>query len=328
MGIGATLKHGHAVVKKQYDKLTPKQKAVLEKAAQAGAVKLGQYAKNKLADYVFKKPKATKLRGIVSSNFVSTDLHSGISEKHIKVVLNAKRPKKVGGMPITYYESFAGAVTSPGSGYQSCDSFMYGASVKQWTTSTSGNRFPILSVTRYFDLNPEQSTPATTLYGAANLVPLMDRLCLLSCTYYMDFSNFSNVQTTVDIYVLKSKKTHSLSPDTAWSNGLGSEANGLGTTNPVVSSGVATITGALSKYQPFMTPRSKVFSELWAIKKVHRILMAGGSTETVLFDVIHNQVGKVEFFANLPTGSMYVAGTVAFMIICKGSPLHVHPTDG
>ena len=188
MGIGATLKHGHAVAKKQYDKLTPKQKAVVEKAAKAGASKLGQYAKNKLQDYIFKKPKHGKLRGTVGPAFVPTDLHSGISEKHIKVVLNAKVPKKVGGMPITYYESFAGVVTSPGSGYQSCDTFMYGASVKQWTTSTVGNQFPILSVTRYFDLNPEQSLPATTLYGAANLAPLMDRLCLLSCTYFIDLS--------------------------------------------------------------------------------------------------------------------------------------------
>lgn len=308
----------------KYKSLTPQQKALIMSTAKyAGNKALEHMNKPRTDSKPHKHPQKPKTRVLAKSNLVATDIHSGITEKHMKVVFNGKRSKSVGGAPITYYESFAGISVAPGSGYQSCDSIIYGSTISQWQYNQPNNTVPTQSVTRYFDLNPVQSLPATTLYGVAKLTPMMDRLCLMYCTYYMDFSNFTNVQTTLDVYILKSKRTHAFAPDVAWGVGLNQEANGFAGGAPVPASGAATATLAMSKYQPFMTPKSKVFSENWSIKKVHRILMAGGATETLCVDVVHNYIGKQEYFNALPITSGYVAGTLAVMIVAKGSPMHI-----
>lgn len=314
-GVRKFVKNAH----EKYNNLTPKQQALLKSTAKHAASEGYKYLMKPKTGKI-QKPK-TSVRA--KSNIVATDIHSGITEKHLKVVLNAKCPKSVGGMPITYYESFAGISGSPGSGYQSCDTIAYGSSANQWMYSTPNNTDITRSVTRYFDLNPGQTLLPTTLYGNTNLRPLMDRLCLTYCTYYMDFSNFTNVQTTLDVYICKSKRTHNYSPDVAWGLGLTNEANGLPSNVPVPITGAANSTLALSKFQPFMTPKSKVFSENWSIKKVHRILMAGGATETLVVDVAHNYIGKQEYFNTLPITGGYVAGTLAVMIVAKGSPMHI-----
>ena len=319
MAFKENIRRAYNAGKAHYEKLSPKQKALVNKLAVKAASETGKAIKNTYNKHklkVMQKPKK------VVTALVASDMHSGITSKHLKVVINAKKPKNVSGMPITYYESSAGVVTAPGSGYQSSDTIIYGATYSQWNTNVV---IPgaTSSVTRYFDLNPAQTENASTLYGAVQMKPAMDRLCLEYCTYNLDLTNFTNEATTVDVYIYKCKKNCNQNPSQFWATGLLTEANGLGATAPVAPSGAATITGQLSIYQPYLTPVCKQLNEYWQKKRVHRVLLASAATETILFDIVHNFVGKQEYFTGLPNAVAFVPGTVAFMLVCKGSPMHV-----
>lgn len=142
-------------------------------------------------------------------------------------------------------------------------------------------------------------------------VPQNDRFIINSVNLQCEFTNFSLVGCFLDIYVVCCKKPTVDDAVNMWSKGLVYQSLGLtqmqqpnaATSTSVAGSSFPAAAGYPTVNAVDTHPREvKLFGEFYKTHRVKRMMMTGGSTETLNIDIGINKVLKCEQYRELSSG--------------------------
>lgn len=227
----------------------------------------------------------------------TADTHSGINSQTVKVG-NWKRPKANSAGKWRYQQTYRYNLLGQ-AGIQQVTPIVLPAHASKLMINSGAGYLSYQNYTALESLNPYiQTTVGTSVYpGAA--VPLNDRFIVNTCNLQLEFTNFASTACLMDVYVVCCKKFTPDDATTLWSRGLLDQAIGL----PSMAQPVAVVTapngngvqGYPITSAVHVQPReSKLFKDFWKIHKVKRLMMTGGSTETLHIDIGINKVIKCE----------------------------------
>lgn len=280
--------------------------------------------KRKLFQSSGEQPKKRVKKSV--GRFQSTQAHSGISHETIRIRSKArgkaKRNKKTFGK-WEYHIARTGFITSP-AGEQGAQELNFFCTPNQMCSGvTVALPDTVNSDIGLLDLNPYQKSTGSRILAASN-TPSEDRFYLKGFNCDVEITNFSTVGAIVDIYLLKAKKTDSLTPITTWNNGYANEAFGqISTAQPAAGAPLAgTVGGFGNVVDPGAKPMdSPQFKKLWTVVTVKSLTMVGGATEKLDFDVYSDKIMKRDLQTTyISNGNVYVAGQVyCIMSVARGA---------
>lgn len=252
--------------------------------------------------------------------------HSGLNTQTLRVG-NWKKPKANTVGKWRYQQTYRYNLFS-GAGLQAVSTLVVPLHYLKIFNSTGPGYVSYQNYTALEALNP-YVTPTTTVvnYGPTQ-IPQNDRFIVNYVNLQVELTNFSAVGCFMDVYIVECKKPTSEDAVAIWSRGLAFQALGqpqmqqpLGASNTVAQ-------GTGGQGYPLVNavdnhPReSKLFGEFYKTHKVKRLMMTGGSTETLNIDIGINKVIKCEMLRELGQyGSAgYIAGlTWQVFVVQRGA---------
>nr|WAE43043.1 MAG: capsid protein [Cressdnaviricota sp.] len=249
-----------------------------------------------------------------------SDTHQGVSGRSAKVVIRSKPLRNVKGGTISYYQSYLKQSAGDAGKQAVVDAFSFG-NVSQWMTSSGtsyGSAVPTGTGVRFFDLNYNQYLSGPVAGAHPTVVPNNDTLALHRSRLHMVVANATNVGVHMNIYVLRVKRDTSISPKTAWDNGL--QAAGL-SSNDAGTFPAAGVTGGgfgypSSSFNGAKPTDVKLFNSLYKVEKVFALHMAGNAQEELDIDLIHNYVAKEEVMTVLKgNNDLYCKDAVCILTV-------------
>lgn len=200
------------------------------------------------------------------------------------------------------------------------------------TKSAPGNTSRIEPYINLFAMNPDSIATGSVDTGGT-LIPALswtqDYINWYNSRFIFDFSNASNNSTFVKIYVCKSRKDQSTSPEDTWNyddQSFGQTDFRMNGTTSVAQHAV------LSKYLVHTVPQSSTrFRQQWEVIGVKSCKLAAGSDCKIGINVKVNRtysrqamIQKVAQDADI----IYPKGCVAFMAVTYGSVVNVATDPG
>jgi len=271
------------------------------------------------------------------------DVHSGVT--NCSYTIEVAKPKKSADYKAAknmYQETTGGRYVGL-AGLQACNQLTTVGTVKEWVIngSAANNHFGTSTLQScLFAQNPSQFLTGSDQIGdAAGKRYANDMFYLGSCNVKISMANLSTLPCTTWLYVCVSKVDHNKGPNDDWDqqdgiDGLLQGAAGF----PAAGSQVGGNSGSTGRGYAGNTPLSNAnFRRLWAVKKVHRVNLAGAAQEDVDFHLKMNQLGNLgKFIAVNPgftgasgswtdanvNGANYVRGSVAIMVVSRGAVIH------
>lgn len=245
--------------------------------------------------------------------------HTGVSGVADRIVVNAKRHKNVSGPALKYFES-NNFVLNGGPGKQTVSDSIALGTITQWITSSGIGFQNFQSFFAYFNLNPYRNA-TNSITGVS--APTTDRLVMETVKYDMEITNFSTASAQMEIYYLRAKRDLKVGPTQEWNYSLISEGQGYGVTaNTGANPGThaAETGGVMNREFPGQDPRQcSYFNKNWAVLRKRTVLFAGGATEVVKANIIMNQLGMQENFAELSAQVLtYPKGCFHVMLVTRG----------
>lgn len=247
------------------------------------------------------------------------DIHSGVSRTHITCVLNPKPVKGAKGGNMVYSQSHQFRTISSAGIQNSNDLSTIGGS-SQWTVSTGTGYVSNQSFLQYFDINPNEKTSGSGLYGFVQ--PLDDRLALTHSEIELQVGNLSNLAAFADIYFLKCKKDSAKGPTDCWTYGYAADAIGIAAPVVLTVAGATTGQGGYGRFDIVGAKPTdvKMFNEYWKIVKVRALNLAGGACEKINVKVVHNYLGVRERLTQAAASTqVWVKGCFVAMVVQHGA---------
>lgn len=279
-------------------------------------------------------------RGKYPVKNTSSDLHSGGSNRHVRVVLN-KRLRGKSLARFKYSQQVSGLIgnsvllktangAAPGGTQAFVPMVVCFNNRSQFINGVGSNYNPYESFKALYDLIPSANRTGSNVYTGSTQ-GLNQRLGIISCRADLQFTNFTDSAIYLDLYVCKYKQDSTAFPDSIWATSLIQEANGLASVAASLAPNAGGVTPAFGSAQSLNLLDMKPwdchgFNRAIKILKVSRITLAAAATEDYKLDVLVNSVFRQEDFTNIygssQSNNAFMRNkTVFIMAIAKGSPV-------
>lgn len=264
------------------------------------------------------------------------EIRGSINRYHIQIDLKHKRiHKPLGHIRTTQTHSSTLVCTA---GVQLVTTLFSVQSIAQCITSSGTSYTTEQNNLAYFDLNPYETTTNTS---NSNLMltqkPKDDRIVFKSVQLDLTFTNLSNVQTIVDIYILSAKSPTSLNPFVAWNQGYLDTALNEPTATYRQLPATAAVSGYPdNQYYDVKPKQSPTFNRFWKIEYTKCLSMAVDQTDKVIFDIALNRMLKKEYIQGLVANSLagvannnlYMPGTLFCMSVVRSAVVEPESSAG
>lgn len=323
------------------------------------------YAKGVKRARAMKKPTKSVIKGRLRSKYKyknksskksepSEDLQKGISSFNRRILVN--KPHKVGavkGSTMRYSDVIGGTIVGS-EGLQTVTAISYVGSVSQTMVPTnnagtfSGLGYglgqlgaPTATTNPVFiTMNPNEANTGSAFIGSV-VEPASDSIYLKNCVAKFDITNFSSVDTVVDIYVLRNKQHIPAlkSPVDIWNSSLANERLGFTDQVKFTFGGAAATVGQMASFHPDARPTTnRAFNSFYKVLCCHRLKLSGGSCELLSFNLGMNMLIDVNKLITLQAKSGIwtnsaatwtssgqdidgLKGGVSFMVVQRGTPV-------
>ena len=223
---------------------------------------------------------SVKLRG--------DDIHSGLSSNWVNITLG----KKLKGRTVAKYQflqNYSGVLTAY-AGNQGAAYFLGLATKTQMVTSSSTPNAAQVR-TALFDLDPNQTNTGGNFVPTV-AQPANQKLALYNVRANMMFTNFDTAAVTLVLYFVTPRMSSEKNAYDCWGDGYTTMAYGKASRTRAASGAYGSTTaGAGDRSDLFSKPTDTIiFNKYYKVCKVHKIQLAGGSTEEVN---LHLKINKI-----------------------------------
>ena len=250
--------------------------------------------------------------------------HSAINTQTVKVG-NWKKPKAQTAGTWNYQQSYRYNLASQ-AGVQAVNNIVIPLHYSKIFTSSGPTYASYQNFTALEQMNPAINGIVGGAYvGASN--PLNDRFIVNTCNLQLELTNFSVVACFMDVYITCCSRDTAKDAVSTWADGLAIQALGnVQAAQPPAATGSVAVGNGTVGF-PAITgidnhPReAKLFGQFYKTHKVKRLMLVGGSSETLNIDIGINKVVKCETLRELSSGGAgYLKGlTWHIFVVQRGS---------